>query len=167
MAYIPQDVIEQVQRSVDIVDVVRSYFPLKRSGRNFTALCPFHTEKTPSFSVNPQKQIFKCFGCGKAGDAFGFVMAMERVEFPQAVRVLAERAGIILPETRTPEAQARRELREQLWKLFGRRSEEARFGPPRSSRRGWFHPLLAVEVELSRVFRRPNPSEPQIPLRVR
>jgi len=85
VAFIPQDVIEQVQRGVDIVEVVRSYFPLKRSGRNFVALCPFHSEKTPSFSVNPQKQIFKCFGCGKAGDVFGFVMAMDRLGELQAV----------------------------------------------------------------------------------
>ena len=127
MTTLPRDVIEQVQRSVDIAEVVRSYFPLKRSGRNFVALCPFHTEKTPSFNVNPQKQIFKCFGCGKAGDVFGFVMAMERVEFPQAVRLLAERAGITLPEASAPEAQERKELREQLYRantwaaeLFGR-----------------------------------------------
>lgn len=117
MAFIPQDIIERVQQSVDIVEVVRSYFPLKRAGRNFVALCPFHAEKTPSFNVNPQKQIFKCFGCGKAGDVFGFVMAMERVEFPQAVRMLAERAGIALPETRTPEARAARALRERVYRV--------------------------------------------------
>lgn len=116
MAFIPQDIIERVQQSVDIVEVVRSYFPLKRSGRNFVALCPFHAEKTPSFNVNPQKQIFKCFGCGKAGDVFGFVMAMERLEFPQAVRLLAERAGVALPETRTPEARTARDLREKVYR---------------------------------------------------
>jgi DNA primase len=117
VALIPQDVIEQIQRSVNIVDVVLSYFPLKRSGRNFVALCPFHAEKTPSFNVNPSKQIFKCFGCGKAGDVFGLVMAMERVEFPQAVRMLAERAGIVLPEAATPGAQAQRELRERMYEV--------------------------------------------------
>jgi len=117
VAFIPQDIIEQVQRSVDIAQVVRSYFPLKRSGRNFVALCPFHAEKTPSFNVNPQKQIFKCFGCGKAGDVFGFVMAMERAEFPEAVRLLAERAGVTLPEARSPEVQARKALREQLYEV--------------------------------------------------
>jgi len=114
VAFIPQDAIEQVQGALDIVEVVRSYFPLKRSGRNFVALCPFHAEKTPSFNVNPQKQIFKCFGCGKAGDVFGFVMAMERLEFPQAVRLLAERAGVTLPEANTPQARARKDLRERV-----------------------------------------------------
>lgn len=117
MAFIPQDVIEQVQRAVDIVEVVRSHFPLKRSGRNFVALCPFHAEKTPSFNVNPQKQIFKCFGCGKAGDVFGFVMAMDRLEFPQAVRLLAERGGVTLPEADSPGAQARKALREQVYEV--------------------------------------------------
>jgi DNA primase len=114
---LPRDVIEQVQRSVDIAEVVRSYFPLKRAGRNLVALCPFHAEKTPSFNVNAQKQIFKCFGCGKAGDVFGFVMAMERVEFPQAVRLVAERAGVALPEASAPEAQERQALREELHRV--------------------------------------------------
>ena len=76
------------------MEVISSYFPLKRAGANFRALCPFHKEKTPSFNVNPPKQIWHCFGCGAGGDVFKFVMQYENLEFPDAVRRLAERAGI-------------------------------------------------------------------------
>ena len=88
------DVKAEIRRSTDIVDLVSSYVPLKRAGRRFKALCPFHKEKTPSFTVNPEMQIFKCFGCGVAGDVFTFVMKMEGVEFPEAMRILGERSGI-------------------------------------------------------------------------
>ncbi len=75
--------------------------PLKRSGRNFKALCPFHAEKTPSFMVSGEKQIYKCFGCGKGGNAFHFLMEMDRLSFPEAVRMLAERVGVELPAARS------------------------------------------------------------------
>ena len=86
----------EVQRANDIVDVVQEYLPLKRSGTSFVALCPFHTEKTPSFHVIPKKQMYYCFGCGKGGNVFGFVMAHDRLTFPEAVRVLAQKRGIRL-----------------------------------------------------------------------
>ena len=98
MAYIPDNIIDEVRSSTDIVDVVSSYVQLKKRGRNYLGLCPFHKEKTPSFNVNPQMQIFKCFGCGVGGDVYQFVMGMERVEFPEAVRTLAAEAGIEIPE---------------------------------------------------------------------
>src|SRR5262252_2557939 len=88
--------LEQVRSASDIVDVIGSYIPLKRAGANFTALCPFHKEKTPSFNVNPQKQIFYCFGCHKGGDVFRFVQEYESIDFPEAVQRLADRAGIPL-----------------------------------------------------------------------
>ncbi len=94
MALISDETIREVKRSVDITEVVSGYFPLKRAGSNYKALCPFHEEKTPSFNVHPEKQIFKCFGCGKAGDAISFVMAYEKVEYPDAIKILAEKAGI-------------------------------------------------------------------------
>ncbi len=94
--FIPEHKIAEIQRSVDIVDLISGYMPLTRSGARYKALCPFHHEKTPSFMVSPDKQIFKCFGCGEGGDVFKFVMKKERVEFPEAVRMLAERAGIEL-----------------------------------------------------------------------
>src|SRR6202020_3376465 len=87
---------EQIRAANDIVDVIGGYLPLKRAGANFTALCPFHKEKTPSFNVNPQKQIFHCFGCHKGGDIFTFVKEYENIEFPDAVRRLPEPAKIPL-----------------------------------------------------------------------
>lgn len=95
-----QDTIEEVQRANDIVEVISSYVPLKRAGKDYKACCPLHQEKTPSFYVSPAKQIFKCFGCGRGGSVFQFVMARENVTFPEAVRLLADRAGIRIPEAR-------------------------------------------------------------------
>ncbi|RMG68804.1 MAG: DNA primase [Calditrichaeota bacterium] len=98
MAYFPENVIDRVRDSVNIVDVVSRYVSLKKSGRNYMGLCPFHKEKTPSFSVHPEKQIFHCFGCGVGGNVFKFLMEYERISFPEAVRQLAREAGIDLPE---------------------------------------------------------------------
>src|ERR1700704_6617669 len=103
---------EQIRAASDIVDVIGSYIPLKRAGANFTALCPFHKEKTPSFNVNPHKQIFRCFGCGKGGDVFSFVREYEGVGFMDAVRRLAERARIPLESGNTPGAQHSRHLKD-------------------------------------------------------
>ena len=94
MGTIPTHTIEEVAAANDIVDVIGSYFPLKRAGSTFKALCPFHQEKSPSFTVNPQRQIFKCFGCGEGGGVFKFVGLYEHVSFPEAVKKLAARAGI-------------------------------------------------------------------------
>ncbi|MEJ2744528.1 MAG: CHC2 zinc finger domain-containing protein, partial [bacterium] len=79
---IPQHIVEQVQSSSDIVDVISSHIPLKRAGRSFKACCPFHSEKTPSFLVSPEKQIGHCFGCGAGGSVFNFIALYERVSFP-------------------------------------------------------------------------------------
>src|SRR2546428_12855103 len=84
--------LQQVRAANDIVDVIGSYVPLKRAGANFVALCPFHKEKSPSFHVNPHLQIFKCFGCHKGGDVFTFVKEYENLEFPEAVRRMAQKA---------------------------------------------------------------------------
>ena len=91
---IPEGFISSLLERADIVDVIGRYVTLKKSGRNFMACCPFHKEKTPSFSVSPSKQIFKCFGCGKAGNAIGFLMDIEHLEFPEAVRRLADIYGM-------------------------------------------------------------------------
>ncbi|NOZ22654.1 MAG: DNA primase [Planctomycetes bacterium] len=88
------DVVEQVRNATDLVRLISEYVPLQRSGSRFKALCPFHEEKTPSFVVTPQKQIWKCFGCGEGGDCFSFVMKQERVGFREALQMLAERAGV-------------------------------------------------------------------------
>ena len=102
MGTIPSETIEQIAAANDIVEVISSYFPLKRAGANFKALCPFHQEKTPSFHVSPQRQTFHCFGCGVGGSVFRFVMDYEHVDFPSAVRKLAARVGIPVIEKRGP-----------------------------------------------------------------
>ena len=91
---IPQDKIDQIRESADIVDFISGYVQLKKQGRNYFGLCPFHIEKTPSFSVNPEKQIFHCFGCGEGGNVYSFIMKMERISFPEAIEFLAEKMGI-------------------------------------------------------------------------
>jgi DNA primase len=105
---------ERIRAASDIVDVIGSYLPLKKAGANFTALCPFHKEKTPSFNVNPHKQIFHCFGCHKGGDVFTFVKEYENIGFMDAVRRLAERAKIPLEFDQTPGEQQSRHLKDQL-----------------------------------------------------
>ncbi len=95
---IPDIIIDDILSRIDIVELISGYIPLKRAGRNFKAPCPFHHEKTPSFVVSSDKQIFTCFGCGESGNAFKFLMRYERIEFPEAVRILAKKAGVILPD---------------------------------------------------------------------
>ncbi|HUJ71518.1 MAG TPA: DNA primase [Verrucomicrobiae bacterium] len=113
---ISEPVLEQIRQNNDVVEVIGSYFPLKHAGANFRALCPFHKEKTPSFNVNPQKQIWHCFGCGAGGDVFTFVMKYESLDFIGAVRRLAERAGIKLEyEERAGEPE--RNQKDSLLKL--------------------------------------------------
>lgn len=94
---IPENIIDQVQTRSDIVEVISHYIPLHKAGRNYKAPCPFHHEKTPSFIVSPDKQIYHCFGCGAGGNVFSFVMKHENVEFPEAVEILAEKAGVKIP----------------------------------------------------------------------
>ena len=127
---IPSETIEQIAAANDIVEVIGSYFPLKRAGANFKALCPFHQEKTPSFMVSPSRQTFHCFGCGAGGSAFRFVMEYEHVDFPEAVRKLATRAGITIVETRGGADEDRQyETRRKLLKLHAEAAE-------------WFHENL-------------------------
>ncbi len=108
---------ERIRAASDIVDIIGSYLPLKKAGANFTALCPFHKEKTPSFNVNPHKQIFHCFGCHKGGDVFTFVKEYENIGFMDAVRRLAERAKIPLEFDQTPGEQQSRHIKDQLLQL--------------------------------------------------
>lgn len=98
--------IEEIRSLTDIVDIVSDYVRLKKRGTNFIGLCPFHTEKTPSFNVNPGMGIFKCFGCGEGGDVFHFLERVEGLSFPESVRLLAERAGVQLPEEEEPDEDA-------------------------------------------------------------
>jgi DNA primase len=106
---IVDDDIVRVRESSDIVAIISEHVQLKRVGRRFSGLCPFHSEKTPSFTVNPKRGIFHCFGCGVGGDAFGFLMRQDRLAFPEAVRALAQRSGVELPTQRTPEVEGKLE----------------------------------------------------------
>ena len=108
---------ERIRAASDIVDIIGSYLPLKKAGATFTALCPFHKEKTPSFNVNPHKQIFHCFGCHKGGDVFTFVKEYENIGFMDAVRRLAERAKIPLEFDQTPGEQQSRHIKDQLLQI--------------------------------------------------
>ena len=111
---IPPETIEQVAAANDIVEVIQSRIgPLKRAGANYVALCPFHREKSPSFNVSPSRQHFHCFGCGVGGTVFKFVMMHENIEFPAAVRRLAEAKGIVIIEEHfgRPEERGAGELR--------------------------------------------------------
>src|ERR1700680_429592 len=100
---------ERVKQQADIVRVIGEYVRLKKSGQNFTGLCPFHAEKSPSFAVHPVKQIYHCFGCGVGGDVFKFVMEMDKVAFPEAIRVVAEKCGITIPRPKTSSPEERKE----------------------------------------------------------
>jgi DNA primase len=100
---------EKVKQQADIVRVVGEYVRLKKSGQNFTGLCPFHAEKSPSFAVHPTKQIYHCFGCGVGGDVFKFVMEMEKCSFPEAIRVVAEKCGISVPRPKERSPEERKE----------------------------------------------------------
>jgi DNA primase len=100
---------DRVKQQADIVRVVGEYVQLKKAGQNFRGLCPFHSEKTPSFNVHPTRQIYHCFGCGKGGDVFSFVMEMEKCEFPDAIRLVAEKCGIAIPRPKERSPEERRE----------------------------------------------------------
>jgi DNA primase len=117
MAGFSQATLERIRAASDIVDVIGSCLPLKKAGANFTALCPFHKEKTPSFNVNPHRQIFHCFGCHKGGDVFTFVKEFENIGFVDAVRRLAERAKIPLEFDSHPGEQQSRHLKDQLLQI--------------------------------------------------
>jgi len=108
--------IDEIKANNDILDIISQYVILKRSGRNFLGLCPFHKEKTPSFSVSPDKQIFHCFGCGVGGDAINFICKIENVNYREAIQILAEKAGITLPADNTQETK-RDILRQKVYEI--------------------------------------------------
>lgn len=110
------EVIEEVKSSNDIVDVISQYVTLKRSGRNFFGLCPFHKEKSPSFSVSPDKQIFHCFGCGVGGNVIHFVSKIENISFMETMEMLANRAGITLPTLNNNEDNKTLHLKQEFMK---------------------------------------------------
>ena len=122
---IPEDIISRIRDSADIVELVSRYVSLKKTGANYKGLCPFHKEKTPSFIVSPTRQTFHCFGCGEGGTVFQFLMKIDRVSFPEAVRSLAKQANIEIPETRAtgPDQEARRDESARLYEANRRAAD--------------------------------------------
>lgn len=117
---IPEDKIEEVRRRTDIVSLIGEYVTLRKAGRNFLGLCPFHQEKTPSFTVSPDKQMFHCFGCSEGGNAISFLMKLNHLTFPEAVRQLAGKVGVVIPEkSMSPEEKGRHSLGEQIRRING------------------------------------------------
>ncbi len=115
MQGIPEDIIDEIRQRTDLVGLVGEYLKLERRGKNMVGLCPFHNEKTPSFSVSPDKQLYHCFGCGASGNAFSLIMQMENMTFPEAARALAGRAGVTIPERKAPSGEDN--LKEKIYKL--------------------------------------------------
>lgn len=115
---IPEELIEEIKSKVDIVEIINESVPLKKQGRNYLGLCPFHNEKTPSFSVSPEKQIFHCFGCNKGGNVISFLMERNNLSFIEVVKNLADRIGISLPSPeRSPEEKAKYDAHARMYKL--------------------------------------------------
>ena len=118
MGRIAEEKIDEIRNRTDIVEVVSSYLPLKHSGVNHLGLCPFHQEKTPSFNVNSARQIYHCFGCGVGGNVFSFLMRMEGLSFPDAVRRLGEKVGVeVEEEAVSPDEIRRRDERERIMRI--------------------------------------------------
>ena len=115
---IPEEFISDLRHRADIVEVISDYVPLKKQGQNYTGLCPFHSEKTPSFVVSPQKQIYHCFGCGKGGNVFSFLMEKNGLSFPDAINMLASRYGVAMPEADiSPEKVRQDSLRKRYYHI--------------------------------------------------
>jgi len=112
-----ESLIDEIKANNDIVDIISQYVILKRSGRNFLGLCPFHKEKSPSFSVSPDKQIFHCFGCGVGGDVISFISKIDNIGYRESIEVLAEKAGITLPTITGSQDSKKEELKQKVYKI--------------------------------------------------
>ena len=116
--YIPDDLVEEIRSRNDIVDIVSSRIKLQKKGSSYFGLCPFHNEKSPSFSVSPNKQMFYCFGCGEGGNVFSFLMKYDNLTFSEALKELADRAGIELPDVRmSAEERYRSDLKNTVYDI--------------------------------------------------
>jgi DNA primase len=153
---IPGDKIEEVRRRTDIVSLIGEYVTLKKAGKNFLGLCPFHREKTPSFTVSPDKQMFYCFGCSEGGNVFSFLMKLNHLTFPEAVRHLAGKAGVVIPErSMSPEERDRYTLGEQIRRVNGLAAEyfvRALQSPAGEEAREYLR-KRGIEAEAIRTFR--------------
>lgn len=118
-SFIPEEVIEDISQKSDIVEVISQYITPEKRGKNLVARCPFHQEKTPSFNINPEKQIFHCFGCGVGGNVFKFLMMVEGLSFPEAVRLMGTKVGVVVPEERSPKEMARQSRKTKGLEIYG------------------------------------------------
>src|SRR6185436_14721546 len=113
---ITQNTIQQIQSRIDIIEIIGGFVKLKKRGANYLGLCPFHNEKTPSFTVSPSKEIFKCFGCGKSGNTISFVMEREKLSYVEALRWLANKSHVEIEETESsPEQKIQQQTAESLF----------------------------------------------------
>ncbi len=144
-------ILDEVRSRVDMVELVGQSVNLKRAGENWKGLCPFHTEKTPSFTVNPKRGIFHCFGCGVGGDAFGFLMRQDRLAFPEAVRALAQRAGVELPTQRSPEADGKLESLRKIMALAAQFYSDALWANDGAKARAYVE-SRGLDLEVARRF---------------
>ncbi len=117
MSGINEDFVEKLKYNVNIVDIIADYVPLKKAGNNYKGLCPFHQEKTPSFNVNLDKQLYYCFGCGAGGDVISFLMDLENTTFRETLKILADHSGMVIPANNNPYHQKQREERERIFQL--------------------------------------------------
>ena len=127
MARLPQAFLDDLLDRLDIVEVIDRRVKLKKAGKNYTACCPFHDEKTPSFSVNPERQFYYCFGCGASGNAVGFLMEYDHLNFPEAVEQLAIRAGLEVPREEGHDARKDKAKRDRLQTLYDLLARAERF----------------------------------------
>ena len=168
--YYPEELIEEVRTRNDIVEVISGYVRLQKKGSNYFGLCPFHNEKSPSFSVSPGKQMYYCFGCGAGGNVITFLMEYENQTFPEAVRTLAQRAGIALPEADDSKEARQADSREIFLLPAAHRTGQCRDGisaQKRIKRRDdeSFRAGLCEQIqqrpdsvsEIKGLFRRPDP----------
>ncbi len=146
-----QSILDEIRGRIDMVELVGQWVRLKRAGQNYTGLCPFHSEKTPSFTVNPRRGIYHCFGCGAGGDAFSFLMRQDRLGFPEAVRLLADRAGVALPAERPAESDGKFEALRRAMALAQAFYAERLAGPGGDKPRRYLADR-GVDLEVARRF---------------
>src|SRR5712691_9331928 len=153
MAGYPPHILDEIRTRVDIVELVGQFVTLKRAGENWKGLCPFHTENTPSFTVNPKRNIFHCFGCGAGGDAFGFLMRQDKMAFPEAVRALAERTGVELPTVsrQQPESDGKFEALRRVMALAADFYSHALWEAEGAKARGYIE-SRGIDVEVAKRF---------------
>ena len=144
-------ILDEIRSRVDIVEIVGQFVNLKRAGEHWKGLCPFHSEKTPSFTVNPKRGIFHCFGCGVGGDAFGFLMRQDRLAFPEAVRALAQRSGVELPTQRTPDVEGKLEGLRRVMSLAAQFYTDALWGKDGAKARAYIE-NRGVDLDVARRF---------------